>query len=284
MVHSASEFCCLYQAGECEYSLARSRSLSNMETTYFPQFSSLPPEIRNAIWREAALGAYKDRLLILGGHQGRVFNGELPRSIYVSSQMQQSPIFLVNRESRREARNIYNVRLHVYDTGVEDDTSHSCGVLNHCCGVSFRVVYKGEVYISLVHDIFVQQDDSFLYTLYRDVIPFTYQSLRSHPITGLLSRDHTTSIKRLMIIHWLDLGRGFLADPSDGESEPDVDVDTLIDQSKVENRHYHKRVKFTFNGASSSIHLYVDLTHFDRATMKEILTSSAGQLIHKFTK
>ncbi|KAK8000889.1 hypothetical protein PG991_013111 [Apiospora marii] len=226
MVRSADEFCCLYQAGDCEYNLARSRSLTNMASADFPQFSKLPPEIRNAIWREAALEASGKRLLILGSSHQHMYShwNSSRKSIHVSPQMRQSALFLVSRESRRAARHIYDVSLHVYS--MSKDSNGYC--ISHAFSDGCEVIYKGEVYISLVHDVFVELDDSEALEVEPDLIFDGFQGWDSYPLTGRLRTDQTSSIKRLMVIHWLlDLEADCLSDQSDQsdhsieESQPD---------------------------------------------------------------
>ncbi|KAK8062487.1 hypothetical protein PG997_014584 [Apiospora hydei] len=184
-----------------------------MTTTDFPQFARMPPEVRRLIWQEAALEAYKDRHLVLGDSQYRPLTREdvgaefLTKSIHVSDRMKPSAIFLVNRESRKAARSIYNVSLHVYETFAAILCPNACEGPQDPNGEARGVVYKGEVYINLVHDIFVTLDDTHL----RINPPMDWVDDDDHaywiqyPITGRLSEEQTGSIERVMTVHWTNL-------------------------------------------------------------------------------
>ncbi|KAK8078989.1 hypothetical protein PG994_002796 [Apiospora phragmitis] len=171
---------------------SRSRSFTNLTTKDFPQFSQLPPEVRRAIWHEAALEAYKDRHL---------------KSIHVSRRMKPSAIFLVNRESRRVARRIYNISLHVYESHANAISSNGCDGPVEQNGDCCDVVYQGEVHISFVHDIFVTLDDSGILANppanWEDEHDHAYWM--SYKITGRLSEKQTESIERVMAVHWTNV-------------------------------------------------------------------------------
>ncbi|KAK7964100.1 hypothetical protein PG996_008208 [Apiospora saccharicola] len=278
MVHSSNEFCCLYEAGASEYNLARRGSLSNMPAPEFPQFSKLPPEIRNAIWRDAALEAYKNRLLVLGESHNRIFAPwkSSEKGIHVSPQMQQSAIFLASRESRRAARDIYNVPLHVYAIS---GTSNSYST-HQSFGKKQALTYKGEVYISLVHDVFVELDEAEVFEIEPDMIFDNFQDWDSYPFTGRLGTDQTASIKRLIVIHWLDFEGGYLSDESDVESEPDMDF--LLDEYNIKHNRYYTWIEETFAGASSHYDLYLNTEWFDATTLIEILHGSARMLLQSY--
>ncbi|KAK7993622.1 hypothetical protein PG989_007003 [Apiospora arundinis] len=188
-----------------------SRDRTTMASPDFHQFSRLPPEIRRSIWREAALTAYMDRHLVLGDRQhqllAQIHNGQkgFKPSIHVTPRMKPSVIFLTNRESRQVARSIYNVRLHVYNTIADYDSFNGCEAPSYPNGDSRDVVYKGEVYISLVHDVFVTLDDTDLRSDPTDDWhtggDFDYWT--RYKITGRLSDEHVDSIERIMIVHWM---------------------------------------------------------------------------------
>ncbi|KAK8859434.1 hypothetical protein PGQ11_010168 [Apiospora arundinis] len=228
-----------------------SHNRTTMATPDFHQFSRFPPEIRRAIWREAALTAYSDRRLVLGDRQHQLLtqmhNGQsgLKPSIHVTPRMKPSAIFLTNRESRQVARSIYNVRLHVYDTVADYDSFNGCEAPSYSNGDVRDVVYKGEVYISLVHDIFVTLDDRDL----RDNPPEDWEELDTeywmqYKITGRLSDDQIDSIERIMIVYWL------------GTSVADEDVGWPPDIKKAIIDNFDKRddyneFKEMFKGARS---------------------------------
>lgn len=139
------------------------------------------------------------------------------------------------------------------------------------------MVYKGEVYISLVHDIFVELDELAALEFAPDMNFDVFRDWESCPITGRLSPDQTASIQRTMVIHWLDLVGGYLSDHSTEESEPDVG--TLIGNHTDEWRFHYESIVRRFPGASSRCDLYLDFAYFDETIMGQIFNWSAGKLL-----
>ncbi|KAK6858392.1 hypothetical protein PG995_006091 [Apiospora arundinis] len=202
----------------------------NSETWEFSKFMEFVPELRQMIWRKAILAAYKDRTLILRDptapsayHPDDVvdeYDEESPemkrrrkmrlqrQPIILGPELKPSVLFWVNKESRKEAQMVYNVRLPIHGPGVPGPAN---GPFASSAGDG-----EPQVYISFVHDTFVTLDDEEAFSLNpeRELLEEVWASVCT---TARLSPTQTVQIERMLVIHyllWVNDEQDWLDDPA----------------------------------------------------------------------